>query len=163
MKLTSNFDNGAAIAKKHTGEGDDASPPLSWIEVPDGTKSFALICDDPDAPSPKRPAAEPWVHWVIYDIPAHVSHLPESIAQSQNPSEVLRAKQGCNSWPNNNIGYRGPMPPPGSGSHRYVFRLFALDSELGLDSLSTDKNQLVSAMQGHVLAEAQLVGTYERE
>lgn len=162
MKLTSNFNDGAVIAKKHTGEGEDQSPPLKWSNVPDGTKSFALICDDPDAPSPDRPTADPWVHWLIYNIPGDSTELPERISRKLNPDEVSGASQGRNSWPENNIGFRGPMPPPESGTHRYFFRLFALDDQLASCSDSIDKTQLLAAIKGHVLAEAQLMGRYER-
>ena len=162
MKLTSSgFENGAKLDAKYTVEGQDISPPLSWSEAPSGTKSFALICDDPDAPSPRRPAAEPWVHWVIFNIPAERSELSQGIGNKLQPDEVPAARQGVNSWPSDNVGYRGPAPPPGSGQHRYFFKLYALDSILESHAGAT-KQQLLEAMSGHVLAEGQLVGIYER-
>jgi Raf kinase inhibitor-like YbhB/YbcL family protein len=162
MKLISSaFKQGAKIDKKHTIEGEDASPPLSWAGVPTGTKSLALICDDPDAPSPRKPAADPWVHWILFNIPADVSQLPPGIQRKRAPDEVRGARQGVNSWSSDNLGYRGPAPPPGSGRHRYFFKLYALDSELDLNA-GANKQQLLEAMTGHVLAEGQLLGTYER-
>jgi Raf kinase inhibitor-like YbhB/YbcL family protein len=162
MKLTSNaFKSSEKINAKHTVEGEDVSPPLSWTDVPDRTISLALICDEPDAPSPTRPAPEPWVHWVIFNIPASMSELPAGVSRQLEPAEVPSAKQGINSWPNDNVGYRGPAPPPGSGQHRYFFKLYALDDELDLKAGAT-KERLVEAMSGHVLAEVQLIGVYER-
>ena len=162
MKLISSaFEQGAKIDKKHTVEGEDVSPPLSWAGVPTGTKSLALICDDPDAPSPRKPAADPWVHWILFNIPADVSQLPPGIQRKRTPDEMPGARQGVNSWSSDNLGYRGPAPPPGSGSHRYFFKLYALDSELDLNA-GASKQQLLKAMTGHVLAEGQLIGTYER-
>jgi Raf kinase inhibitor-like YbhB/YbcL family protein len=162
MKLTSSeFASGAKLDAKYTVEGHDISPPLSWSDAPLNTKSFALICDDPDAPSPQRPAAQPWVHWVMFNIPADRAELPAGIGQTLQPDEVPGARQGKNSWPSNNHGYRGPAPPPGSGQHRYFFKLHALDTILELPEGAT-KQQLLKAMSGHVLAEAELIGTYER-
>ena len=162
MKLTSNaFQNNAKINARYTVEGEDDSPPLAWTEVPAGTKTLALICDDPDAPSPKRPAPQPWVHWVIFNIPAGLSELPAGISRELAPAEVPGARQGINSWPSENVGYRGPSPPPGSGRHRYVFKLYALDTELDLKAGAT-KQRLVEAMAGHILAEVQLTGVYQR-
>jgi Raf kinase inhibitor-like YbhB/YbcL family protein len=163
MKLeSSGLVHGAEIDKQYTVEGRDVSPPLTWEDAPDGTESFALICDDPDAPSARRPGPEPWVHWVIYNIPADRNGLPEGISNELEPNEVPGAKQGSNSWPSDNVGYRGPAPPPGSGPHRYFFKLHALDTTLDVDAGAT-KVQLLEAMSEHVLAEAQLMGTYERQ
>lgn len=162
MELKSSFDNGARIDKRHSGEGEDLSPSLSWSDAPAGTKSFALICDDPDAPSPKRPGPTPWVHWVIYNIPGSLRQLPQGIPRIAEPPQVAGAKQGKNSWDSDNTGYRGPMPPPGSGVHRYFFKLYALDTVLDLEPSKATKDAVVRAMQGHVLAEGQLVGTYQR-
>lgn len=158
MKLTSPaFEPGQPIPKQYTGEGADVSPPLEWSNVPEGTQEFALICDDPDAPT-----AEPWVHWVIYKIPADVTKLPEGIAKTPRLSVPPGALQGKNSWPGGQtIGYRGPMPPPGHGRHRYYFRLYALDKKLDLEPGLT-KKQLLEAMKGHILGEGELMGTYER-
>ena len=162
MKLeSSGFVHEAEIDRQYTVEGRDVSPPLTWSNTPDGTKAFALICDDPDAPSPRQPAPDPWVHWVIYNIPADRDGLPEGVPRKLEPSEVPGAKQGVNSWPSDNVGYRGPAPPPGSGPHRYFFRIYALDTMLELDA-GASKSLLLEAMSGHILAEAQLMGTYER-
>lgn len=162
MKLTSNsFANAARIDLRHTCEGDDLSPPLVWSGVPNGTKSFALICEDPDAPSAKKPAAEPWVHWIIFNIPADRVELPMGLERKLELVELGTARQGKNSWPSDNVGYRGPAPPPGSGPHRYFFKLYALDCALNLKA-GTTKADLVKAMSGHVLAEGELYGTFER-
>jgi Raf kinase inhibitor-like YbhB/YbcL family protein len=162
MKLISSaFQNGMKIDKKHTVEGEDVSPPLSWTGVPTGTKSLALICDDPDAPSPQKRAADPWVHWILFNIRPDVSQLPSGIQRKLAPDEIPSARQGVNSWSSDNLGYRGPAPPPGSGRHRYFFKLYALDSELDLDA-GASKRQLLEAMTGHILAEGQLIATYER-
>jgi Raf kinase inhibitor-like YbhB/YbcL family protein len=162
MKLTSSeIKDGSRVANRFTADGEDLSPPLSWSGAPDETKSFALICDDPDAPSPRRPAAEPWVHWVIYNIPQNVSELPSAMKRVAESTNVPGARQGVNSWSSDNIGYRGPAPPPGSGKHRYVFKLYALDTVLDLPAGAT-KRKLLDAMSGHIVAEAQLVGTFER-
>ena len=157
------FANGEMIPKKYTGEGADSSPPLSWSEIPAGVKSFALICDDPDAPSAKHPAPHPWVHWVIYNIPSSVTSLPEGVVRDVKLKQLVGASQGHNSWPSDNVGYRGPMPPPGSGPHRYFFKLYALDTELRAMSAKANKATILDAMKGHVLAEAQWMGTYERK
>jgi len=158
LKVTSTaFAHGERIPKKYTGEGADVSPPLSWSEVPEGTKEFALICDDPDAPR-----AEPWVHWVIYKIPAATRNLPEGLPRELRLKEPAGALQGKNSWPEGeNIGYRGPMPPPGHGVHHYHFKLYALDVALTLTA-GADKKALLNAMRNHVLAEGELIGTYQR-
>lgn len=162
MKLTSRqFEHGAEIPATFTVEGQDISPPLAWSDVPAQTRSFALICDDPDAPTPQRPAREPWVHWVLFNIPADRTALDQAISQTSEPAEVKGARQGKNSWPDDNIGYRGPAPPPGSGRHRYFFKLYALDTSLDLPAGAT-KQQLLAAMSGHLLGEGQLMGTYER-
>jgi len=162
MKLTSSaFENGNKLDAVYTVEGQDVSPPLTWSTPPAGTKSFAIICDDPDAPSTRRPGPEPWVHWVIFDIPVETRDLPPGVCQDLEPGEVPGARQGINSWPDNNIGYRGPAPPLGSGPHRYVFRVYALDLLLSLPNGAT-KSQLLTAMEKHILAEGQLIGTYER-
>jgi Raf kinase inhibitor-like YbhB/YbcL family protein len=162
MMVKSSFEDGARIDKRHSGEGQDLSPHLAWSGAPEGTQSFALICDDPDAPSPKRPSGTPWVHWVIYNIPATASELPEGIPRVAEPKEVPGARQGLNSWDRDNVGYRGPMPPPGSGAHRYFFKVYALDIQLSLEPRRARKDALLKAMQGHVLAEGQLMGKYER-
>jgi len=151
FKLTSSaFKQNDRIANEYTCEGSDISVPLSWEGAPAGTKSFALIADDPDAPRGT------WVHWVFYDIPADVRELSSGIA----PEESLQngAKQGKNDF--GKTGYGGPCPPRGS-AHHYHFRLYALDQMTGLKSRAT-KQQVLGAMKGHVLAETQLIGTYTR-
>ncbi len=164
MELTSSaFANGQPIPKKYTGAGADVSPPLTWSDPPEGTRSLALICDDPDAPSAKNPRPEgPWVHWVIYNIPADVRSLPEGLPRQAKLEKPAGALQGRNDFSGNNIGYSGPMPPPGSGPHRYFFKIYALDTTLSLDPQSTTKAKLLEAIQGHILAEGQLMGTFER-
>jgi len=158
IQLTSTaFGEGERIPAKHTGEGEDVSPPLAWSGVPEGTKELALICDDPDAPTP-----QPWVHWVIYKIPADCRGLPEGVAQTLHLEEPAGALQGANSWPNGeNLGYRGPMPPPGHGVHRYFFRLCALGAELATEP-GMDKVALLEKISGDILDEGQLMGTYQR-
>lgn len=154
---TDAFRAGEAIPKKYTGEGADVSPPLDWRDVPPKTKELALICDDPDAPSP-----EPWVHWVIYKIPATAKGLPEGVPSKPRLGSPLGALQGQNSWTDGRTtGYRGPMPPPGHGVHHYHYKLYALDTALDVEP-GLDKDALLKAMSGHILAEGELVGTYER-
>jgi len=151
LKLTSSvIPPRGAIPKTYTCDGPDVSPPLSWTDVPAGTKSFALIMDDPDAPMGT------WVHWVLYDLPATVRHLSENVPKQEELSNG--ARQGRNDFPH--VGYGGPCPPPGP-AHRYVFKLYALDAPLGLKAGAT-KASVEKAMKGHILAEAQLVGRYGR-
>ena len=150
------FSSGQTIPRRYTGQGDDVSPALNWSALPDGTKELALICDDPDAPSP-----QPWVHWVIYKIPPAAGGLREALPRSAQLTQPTGALQGKNSWPSDNIGYRGPLPPPGHGLHHYHFKLFALDAALDLKP-GMDKATLLKAMQGHILAQAELIGTYQR-
>ena len=159
MKLTIRsraFENEARIPVKHTADGADVSPALSWSDVPAEAKELALICDDPDAPRP-----EPWVHWVIYKLPASLTGLPEGVPKRARLSEPAGALQGKNSWPSGNIGYRGPAPPKGHGVHHYRFTLYALDAALEPPAELT-KDELLEKMRGHVVAEGTLVGTYER-
>ncbi len=157
LEVTSTaFAQGQPIPKKYTGEGADVSPPLSFSGVPKEARELALICDDPDAPT-----AEPWVHWVIYKIPPTATGLLEAVPKQVRLKEPVGALQGKNSWPaGQNIGYRGPMPPPGS-PHRYYFKLYALEAKLPVEP-GLDKNTLLQEIRGHVLAEGQLMGTYER-
>jgi Raf kinase inhibitor-like YbhB/YbcL family protein len=150
------FKEGEAIPKKYTGEGADVSPPLNWTGIPEGTKELVLICDDPDAPT-----AEPWVHWVIYKIPADVKGLKEGIPRKTRLTDPAGVLQGKNSWPSGNIGYRGPMPPPGHGTHRYYFRLYALEAKLAVEA-SMDKKSILQEIEHHVVAKGQLMGTYQR-
>jgi Raf kinase inhibitor-like YbhB/YbcL family protein len=152
LELTSPaFRDGESIPTKHTCDGEDASPPLKWSGIPNGAKSLALICDDPDAP------AGTWVHWVLYDLPASVNELPEGIAASETTPQG--AKQGLNDF--QRVGYGGPCPPPGK-PHRYFFKLYALDATLDLGPRGA-KSDVVNAMKGHTLAEGQLTGTYKRK
>jgi len=154
---SSAFAEGERIPKLFTGDGQDVSPPLRWEGIPDGAKELALMCDDPDAPT-----AEPWVHWVIYKLPASLRELPQALAAGSRLEQPITALQGRNSWTGGRtIGYRGPAPPPGHGVHHYHFRLYALDCELKVHA-GIDKKTLLKAMDGHVLAEGELVGTYQR-
>ncbi len=149
------FAQNQAVPQKYTGDGDDVSPPLRWSQPPEHAKELALIVDDPDAPS-----RQPWVHWVIYKIPATEQGLTEGIpADERLSSSPVGALQGENSW--GAVGYRGPAPPKGHGVHHYHFKLYALDAELPLEP-GLDKKSLLEAMSGHVLAEGELVGTYQR-
>jgi Raf kinase inhibitor-like YbhB/YbcL family protein len=147
------FEPQGTIPAKHTCDGDDTSPALAWSDVPAATKSFALIVDDPDAPDPRAPKAT-WVHWVLYDIPAATSALAEATTAANLPGGT---QEGINDW--KRAGYGGPCPP--IGRHRYFHKLYALDTTLG-DLRRPTKAALEQAMRGHVLAEAQLVGTYEK-
>jgi hypothetical protein len=144
----------ADIPKKYTGDGPDVSPALVWTGEPEDTREFVLIMDDPDAPS-----AQPWVHWVIYKIPAHITNLLEGIPAAKQITTPIHAFQGLNSW--NTIGYRGPAPPVGHGTHHYYFKLYALDAKLDIPA-GLDKAALLKAIERHVLAEAELIGTYQR-
>jgi Raf kinase inhibitor-like YbhB/YbcL family protein len=141
------------IPQRHTCEGDDVSPPLAWAGIPPGTRSLALIVDDPDAPDPKHPKVV-WVHWVLYDIPPGANGLPEAVAPGALPPG---AREGRNSW--HRTGYGGPCPP--IDRHRYFHKLFALDTALP-DLGEPDAAALERAMQGHVLAHAELIGTYRK-
>ena len=159
IKLHSSaFADNQPIPKKYTEDGNDVSPPLAWDNVPAGTREFALVCDDPDAPS-----KEPWVHWVIYKIPGEVRVLKEGIpAQPKLVESPTGALQGRNSWTSGRtIGYRGPAPPPGHGMHHYHFRIYALDTALPLKA-ELDKAGLLRAVNGHVLAQGLLIGNYGR-
>lgn len=146
---SSAFKEGDFIPKKCTCDDVDISPPLEWSGIPEGTKELALICDDPDAPMGT------WVHWVIYNLPSNVQKLPENIP----PIKVLEngTTQGSNDF--HKIGYGGPCPP--SGTHRYFFKIYALDTELNLEPGKT-KTKLLKSMEGHILAEGQLMGKYKR-
>ncbi len=150
MEITSSaFGSGEMIPAKYTCDGADFSPPLDWSGSPAGTKSFALVCDDPDAPMGT------WVHWVIFDIPPSATMLAEGFTREKDLPGG--GTQGINDF--RKIGYGGPCPP--GGTHRYFFKLYALDTMLGLKPGIT-KDQLLKAMRGHILAEAQLMGTYRR-
>ena len=144
------FPNGGNIPRKFTCDGADASPELSWTAPPSGTQSFALIADDPDAPVGN------WTHWVLYDLPAGTASLPEDVPKSEELPNG--ARQGRNDF--RRIGYGGPCPPPGK-PHRYFFRLYALNSKLNLKPGAT-KADVEKAIEGHVLAKAELMGKYGR-
>lgn len=150
---TEAFSPGETIPEKYTGEGEDISPPIRWSDVPDGTKELALIMDDPDAPNTT------WVHWVLYRIPADVTELEAGIPTNKELETPAGALQGTNSW--DNIGYGGPMPPPGHGTHHYHFKVYALAAPVELAAGAT-KEQLLGAMEGHILAQGEVMGTYER-
>ena len=141
------FENGAAIPKKYTGEGGNVSPALSWTGVPEGTKELALICDDPDAPTP-----QPWVHWVLYGLGPEKTGLAEG-----NAGGGVEGKNGSGG-----TGYAGPMPPKGHGVHHYHFKVYALGTKAGLAAGAT-KEQLLAAMKGHILGQGEVMGTYERK
>ncbi len=152
MKLESPaFSPGAAMPVKYTCDGVNVSPPLSWNAIPAGTKSFVLIVDDPDAPDPAAPKMV-WVHWVVYNIPASVTSLPEAVRELPAGTQL-----GVNDW--KKAAYGGPCPP--IGRHRYFHTLYALDTVLaGMKNPS--KADVLSAIKGHVLAKAELIGTYQR-
>lgn len=153
MKLTSTaFAHEAEIPLLYTCEGRDLAPPLAWSGAPAGTRSFALIVDDPDAPDPAAPKMT-WVHWVLYDLPASAHGLPEG-----GKPLPAGAREGLNDW--KRTGYGGPCPP--IGRHRYFFKLYALDTLLG-DLATPTKAKLEQAMRGHVLAQAELIGTYQKK
>lgn len=152
MKLTSTaFENGAPIPERFSGDGADVSPALAWREVPAGTRSFALICDDPDAP------VGTWVHWVLWNLPAGATSLPEAVEKEH--ALPVGTRQGRNDF--GKLDYGGPAPPRGK-PHRYFFKLYALDTEMPLKP-DCRKNALVKGMQDHILAEAEWMGTYQRK
>ena len=150
MRLTSPaFTHGAEIPTRYTSEGSDVSPPLVWAEVPAGAKSLALVVEDPDVPDPAAPTRT-WIHWVITDLP------PKRHGLHENIGKLASGHVGINDW--NRAAWGGPNPP--IGRHRYVFKLYALDRMLDLPRPT--KADLEAAMAGHVLAEAELVGTYTK-
>ena len=148
---TTAFAEGQPIPSRHAYDKQDISPALQWSGVPPAAKSLALVCDDPDAPMGT------WVHWVLYDLPPATVGLAEGVTKS--PELANGAKQGMNDY--KRIGYGGPCPPPGR-AHRYFFKLYALDTMSELKPGLTKKN-LLKAMDGHVIAEAQMMGTYQRK
>ncbi|MBE3123803.1 MAG: YbhB/YbcL family Raf kinase inhibitor-like protein [Planctomycetes bacterium] len=147
------FKDQERIPKPYTGEGKDISPPLEWANVPAGTKAFALICDDPDAP------VGTWDHWLIWNLPGTLTKLPENVAKTETVPDLGNARQGKNSWPK--VGYNGPMPPPKHGIHHYHFVLYALDATLDLKA-GAAKKELLAAMKEHILGQAKLTGLYSR-
>jgi Raf kinase inhibitor-like YbhB/YbcL family protein len=147
------FDNGGEIPSRYTCEGEDISPPLAWTGVPETARSLVLIIDDPDAPDPKAPKMI-WVHWILYNISPDVSDLPEDIVPAKLPPGIV---EGLNDW--NRIGYGGPCPP--IGRHRYFHKLYALDTVL--EGMNTPtKAKVEAAMKGHVIAQTELMGTYQK-
>lgn len=150
IKITSTaFADGGMIPAKYTCDGADVSTPLQWDAVPEDTKTIALICDDPDAPMGT------WVHWVLFNLPAETRNLAENIPADKTLPNG--AKQGINDF--GKIGYGGPCPP--GGTHRYFFKLYALDSGIDLDA-GADKDQLLKAMEGHIIGQGKLIGKYKR-
>ena len=153
LTLTSDaFSRGDTIPRRYTADGDDVSPPLAWSGAPQGTRSFALVVDDPDAPDPRAPRRT-WVHWVLFNVPPDVAALPEDADRGNLPAS---ARAGKNDW--GKRAYGGPAPP--AGRHRYVHKIYALDTVL--DLRAPTKGELEAAMVGHVLDHAELIGTYER-
>jgi hypothetical protein len=151
IKITSSaFKNDGLIPSKYTCDGDDVSPPLQWEAVPQDAKSIAIICDDPDAPMGT------FVHWVLFNLPADVKELAEKVPVDKTLPNG--ASQGITDF--GRVGYGGPCPP--SGTHRYFFKIYALDMKLDL-AAGARKNQLLKAMEGHMLAQGQLVGKYKRQ
>ncbi len=147
------FTQGGEIPTVYTCEGKDLSPPLAWSGVPAGAKSLVLIVDDPDAPDPRAPKMT-WVHWLLYNVPATSTELPEAVATAALPAGT---REGLNDW--KRTGYGGPCPP--IGRHRYFHKLYALDAVLP-DLGTPTKAQVEKAMEGHVLAKTELMGTYEK-
>ena len=152
---SSAFSMNQPIPKKYTGEGEDVSPDLEFLNVPEKAKSLALIMDDPDAP----PGT--WIHWVIYNLPKDTRHLPENFPKKEALKDGTKQGPcwGVDSF--ERVGYYGPMPPPGK-PHHYFFKLFALDKTLDIKPSHATKNELLKAMKGHILASAELVGVYQR-
>jgi len=152
--MSAPFTANGAIPAAHTCEGADKAPQLHWSGVPAGAKSLALVVDDPDAPDPKAPQMT-WVHWVLYNVPPTATSLPAGASKASLPPGT---REGDNDW--KQPGWRGPCPPV--GKHRYFFKLYALDTVLPDLGAHAGKAKLEAAMKGHVVAEGQLVGTYEK-
>jgi len=148
------FAHDGAIPKRFTCQGKDVSPALAWHDAPAGTRSFALVVDDPDAPDPAAPKRI-WVHWVLYNLPADTEGLPEAVSSARLPAGT---HEGKNDW--NRLGYGGPCPP--IGRHRYFHKLYALDTVLP-DLNEPTRAELEKAMEGHVLGKAELIGTYIKD
>ncbi|HEY47433.1 MAG TPA: YbhB/YbcL family Raf kinase inhibitor-like protein [Anaerolineae bacterium] len=149
MLSSTSFTEGDPIPQRYSCDGEDISPPMQWTDPPEDTVSFALIVDDPDAP------VGTWVHWVLYNLPADTRSLTEAFPSDADLPDG--SKNGENSW--GRLGYGGPCPP--GGTHRYFFKLYALDLMLDIAAGAT-KDQLLQAMEGHILAESDLMGTYTR-
>lgn len=156
IRITSEaFEADHPIPRKHARLGGDASPPLMWYEVPDDARQLVLVVDDPDAPGD-----EPWVHWVIYNIPPDTRQLPPDVSHEQEPSQPSHAAQGRNSW--GQFGYGGPQPPKGDPPHHYHFHLYALDVDPALPP-GMSRDELLDAAWGHVRDEGELIGTYQSQ
>lgn len=150
FKISSDaFAYGENIPRKYTGEGEDISPPLNWSGIPEGTESFVLICDDPDAPGGT------WLHWLVFNMPAKYSGLDEGASSAGLPEDTL---EGSNDF--GKTAYGGPMPPPGP-AHRYFFRIYALDTKLNMEE-GASRQEVEKAMRGHVLADTYIIGLYQR-
>ena len=151
IKITSTaFENNGLIPAKYTCDEENISPPLQWEQIPEETKSIALICDDPDAPMGTR------VHWILFNLPKETRELTENIPVSDTLANG--GSQGITDF--GRAGYGGPCPP--SGTHRYFFKIYALNTKIDMDS-SADKSQLLKAMEGHVISQGQLIGKYKRQ
>jgi len=148
--LSSAFKEGGMIPQRYACDGEDISPPLSWEAVPEGTRSIALIVDDPDAPRGT------FVHWVLYDLPANLRELPEKLPREKTLPGG--GTQGTNSF--GKIGYGGPCPP--SGTHRYFFKVYALNAQTNL-APGKSKEDLLETMEGHILAQGQIMGRYKKQ
>lgn len=148
------FEPGSSIPVVYTGDGEDISPPIAFSDVPEEAVELALICDDPDAPTPR-----PWVHWVAYRIPAATKVLPAALAPDYTLASPVELVQGKNSW--GTIGYRGPLPPEGRGTHHYHFTVYALGEALALPP-GVDADQLITSMERCIVGQCELVGTYAR-
>jgi len=151
---TTAFDDGDRIPERYTGDGDDVSPSLTVSDLPEGTRSLAIIVDDPDAPN------KTWVHWLVWGIPADTTTIPEDVPAAELVEELGGARQGKNDF--DQIGYGGPAPPPGHGEHRYRFTAYALREHIDLDAGAT-RNALEERLEGATLETARLTGVYSRE
>lgn len=154
MRITSSaFENDQAIPETYTCDGDDTSPPLTFHDVPEDARTLALIADDPDAPG------QVWVHWLAWGLPADTTELPAGVPADEIVEELGGMRQGGNDF--DRVGYGGPCPPPGHGTHHYRFTLYALDRHIDLDA-GASREALEGRLEGRIVAEARLVGTYER-
>lgn len=155
LEVTSTaFEGGQDIPAEYTADGEDKSPSIWWSNVPENAEQLVLICDDPDAPRDK-----PWVHWVLYGVSALLDGMPEGLPAEGELSFPPGARQGRNDF--GNLGYGGPAPPRGHGTHHYHFHLYAVDTELDLGPGAT-KEEVLEAIEGHVVGQGEIIGTYER-
>lgn len=152
---TKSFQPQQMIPTRYTREGKNVSPELHWHGVPGDARQLVVVCDDPDAPQD-----EPWVHWVMYDVAPSEHEVPEGVEQRERPERPSGARQGENSW--GDIGYGGPQPPRGHGTHHYRFHVYAADIEPGRLPAKLDKKELLDRLKGHICDEAEIVGLYER-